>query len=168
MKILQVPECPCNVMAFALAVASAMDVNWAVAACSSTQVPSSWLRFHSCFNEQKLHYSHEKVFSQYLLILAAFFSAQGETFTATSLSVLTFGADWPIQPKLFHLHYFISCTCFSQRAPINFRCVQNKCWIGSRSHCRDKFSLWMWDKNWLFGSEFEFLKVFGRATFQGQ
>ncbi|EOA98402.1 hypothetical protein Anapl_08809 [Anas platyrhynchos] len=37
-----------------------MDVNWAVAACSSTQVPSSWLRFHSCFNEQKLHYSHEK------------------------------------------------------------------------------------------------------------
>lgn len=93
MKILQVPECPCNVMAFALAVASAMDVNWAVAACSSTQVPSSWLRFHSCFNEQKLHYSHEKVFSQYLLILPAFFSAQGETFTATSLSVLTFGAD---------------------------------------------------------------------------
>lgn len=78
MKILQVPECPCNVMAFALAVTSAMDVSWAVAACSSTQVPSSWLPFHSFFNEQKLHYSHEKVFSQYLLILAALSSLHRE------------------------------------------------------------------------------------------
>lgn len=38
---------------------------------------------------------------------SALFSARGETFIATSHSILTFGADWPIQPKLFHLHYFI-------------------------------------------------------------
>lgn len=124
--------------AFTATVTWATGVSWAVAAAQPHAGPEHCLPPHSLPSEQKLHYVHVKVFS-WLLSAPAALSCTGRGVTAPP------SAAWPAQPKRS-----MSCTCAPQRTHTHLSCVRSSCWVGNGNQRRDKFSLWMWGKSWLW------------------